>query len=146
MSMGKRLLSLLLALCMLWSVMATSVLAVPEETVIPLEASRLSADKLPDGNIIYFGSAAASLPEEAAVYSVPIYREGDVSGEAAVEIHSIDITALYGEDYELVTDEAEIIGGDETILERYSRQCAALSETGGGGSGQTGERRSNGGQ
>ena len=77
---------------------------------------------------VYFGTAAATLSEDDAVYSVPIYREGDLSGEASVEVRTVDLTALYGEDYELIADDAEVIGGDETILERYSRESAELEE------------------
>lgn len=121
----RRLLSGLLALCMIFTeISAPAVTAKAEERAIPLEASRLSADKLPEGNLVYFGSAAASLPEKDAVYSVPIYREGDLSGEASVEVHSIDIMALYGEDYEFVQEDPEVTGSKETILERYSRENA----------------------
>ena len=121
----RRLLSGLLALCMIFTeTSAPAVTAKAEERVIPLEASRLAADKLPDGNLVYFGSAAASLPEKEAVYSVPIYREGDLSGEASVEVHAIDLMALYGEDYEFVQADPEVTGSKETILERYSRENA----------------------
>lgn len=123
----KRLISGLLALCMIFTEMSTSaVTAKAEEAAIPLEASRLEADALSEGNLVYFGSAAVALPEKDAVYSIPIYREGDLSSEASVEVHSIDLMALYGEDYEFAWEEPEITGDKETILERYSRESAEM--------------------
>ena len=124
----KRLLSALLTLCMMATIVPTYMFASAEETVTPLEASRLTEEELPGWNIVYFGTAAATLSEDDAVYSVPVYREGDLSGETSVEVRTVDLTALYGEDYELIADDAEVIGGDETILERYSRESAELEE------------------
>lgn len=123
----KRLLSGLLALCMICTEILTSAITAKAEIMaIPLEASRLDADKLPKGNLVYFGSAAATLPEKDAVYSVPIYREGDLSGEVSVEVHSVDLMALYGEDYEFAWEKPEVTGDKETILERYSRADAKV--------------------
>ena len=127
MKRSKRLLSALLVLCMIFTEMSTSTVTTKaEETAILLEASRLEADKLPEGNLVYFGSAAATMLEKDAVYSVPIYREGDLSGEAKVEVHAIDLMALYGEDYEFVGEDPEVMGDGETILERYARENAEL--------------------
>ena len=93
----KKLLSLLLSLSMLASMAVIPAKA--EETVLPLNASRIDSEKLPSGNLIYLGTASANVKEEDAVYSFPIYREGDLSEEASVTIHSLDLTAIYGEDY-----------------------------------------------
>ena len=94
MKKGKRLLSALLTLCMIATIVPTYMFASAEETVTPLEASRLTEEELPGWNIVYFGTAAATLSEDDAVYSVPIYREGDLSGEASVEVRTVDLTAL----------------------------------------------------
>lgn len=90
----KKLLSLLLSLSMLASMAVIPAKA--EETVMPLNASRIDSEKLPSGNLIYLGTASANVKEEDAFYSFPIYREGDLSEEASVTIHSLDLTAIYG--------------------------------------------------
>ena len=38
-----------------------------EETVTPLNASRIDSEKLPSGNLIYLGTASANVKEEDAV-------------------------------------------------------------------------------
>ena len=68
----KKLLSLLLSLSMLTSMAVMPAKA--EETVMPLNASRIDSEKLPSGNLIYLGTASANVKEEDAVYSFPIYR------------------------------------------------------------------------
>lgn len=114
----KKLLSLLLSLSMLASMAVIPAKA--EETVMPLNASRIDSEKLPSGNLIYLGTASANVKEEDAVYSFPIYREGDLSEEASVTIHSLDLTAIYGEDYVILDDNAEKTGDGVSILERYA--------------------------
>ena len=51
----KKLLSLLLSLSMLASMAVIPAKA--EETVMPLNASRIDSEKLPSGNLIYLGTA-----------------------------------------------------------------------------------------
>ena len=85
--------------------------------VIPLDASRLAGDRLPEGNLIYMGTAAASLKEGDTVYEFPVYREGDLSGAASVDVHTIDMTAVYGKDYEIVNEEVERTGDKTSLLE-----------------------------
>ena len=112
----KKLLSLLLSLSMLASMAVIPAKA--EEMVMPLNASRIDSEKLPSGNLIYLGTVSANVKEEDAVYSFPIYREGDLSEEASVTIHSLDLTAIYGEDYIILDDNAEKTGDGVSILER----------------------------
>ena len=123
----KKLLSLLLSLSMLASMAVIPAKA--EETVMPLNASRIDSEKLPSGNLIYLGTASANVKEEDAVYSFPIYREGDLSEEASVTIHSLDLTAIYGEDYIILDDNAEKTGDGVSILERYATAEADTDET-----------------
>ena len=123
----KKLLSLLLSLSMLTSMAVMPAKA--EETVMPLNASRIDSEKLPSGNLIYLGTASANVKEEDAVYSFPIYREGDLSEEASVTIHSLDLTAIYGEDYVILDDNAEKTGDGVSILERYATAEADTDET-----------------
>lgn len=120
----KKLLSLLLSLSMLASMAVIPAKA--EETVMPLNASRIDSEKLPSGNLIYLGTASANVKEEDAVYSFPIYREGDLSEEASVTIHSLDLTAIYGEDYIILDDNAEKTGEGFQYLNVMPRQKLTL--------------------
>ena len=122
----KKLLSLLLSLSMLASMAVMPAKA--EETVMPLNASQIDSEKLPSGNLIYLGTAS-NVREEDAVYSFPIYREGDLSEDASVTIHSLDLTAIYGEDYVILDDNAEKTGDGVSILERYATAEADTDET-----------------
>ena len=63
-----------------------------------MEAKRIDKNLLPDGNIVYFGTVSATLDESDRYYTVSVYREGDISTSASVDIHTIDMTALYGKD------------------------------------------------
>ena len=93
---GKRVLSGALAMIMAASVLTepAAAVALQSSTPIPLEASRLEEEDL--GNVVYFGTASVTLEESNQYYTVPIYREGDLSQEASVEVHTFDFTAVYG--------------------------------------------------
>ena len=71
-----------------------------------LRSSRIPEAK--NGNHVYFGTFSAELSEQEAIYSLPIYREGNLEEEASVTLLSVDISAKYGQDYELVSDEFEV--------------------------------------
>lgn len=118
---GRRILSGALALIMTASFLTEPAAAVALQNSDPilLEASRLDSSTLPEGNLVYFGTASVTLEESNQYYTVPIYREGDLSQEAGVDLHTIDLTAIYGEDYEMVMANVEETGSDETVLETY---------------------------
>ncbi len=111
--------------------MLTTSAAIPvkaEPTPIPLDAERIDASMLSEGNVFYVGTAAANLAEEDAVYEFPVYREGDLSGEASVTVHTVDMTAVYGEDYEIVDANAEIDGDGRSVLETLVTDAQNESE------------------
>ena len=112
---GKRWLAALLAVIMAMSLGSTP-LAAAAPAEYALEASRL--EELPEGNVIYLGTAAAAVDEEDAIYSFPIYRAGDLSGEASVTLRTLDLSAVYGRDYELLADDVEVTGDGVSMLER----------------------------
>lgn len=91
-----------------------------------LASERIAKDKLPDGDSLYFGTSAAAV-EERGEYALRIYREGDTNKEASVDIRAVDMTALYGRDYELVMDDVEVAdhAGEETILQKYVENTGA---------------------
>lgn len=120
---GRRVLSFLLCTAMALQAGAgvSFVSAAETPSYTMLEASRI--EELPEGDFIYFGTASASV-EERGEYAIRIYREGDLSKEASVSLRTIDMTALYGKDYELVSDtveELEETGSKKTLLEEYAK-------------------------
>lgn len=120
---GKKALSLLLSVGMLSStVQGTFVSVAAKETdhVEYLASSRIPKDRLPEGDIIYFGTAAATVGEKGE-YAVKLYREGNLEKKASVDLHTIDMTAVYGEDYELVMDGVDRTGNGGSILENYAK-------------------------
>lgn len=118
---GRKMVSILLCTGMILPCLAEAapeaMAAEKKETVI-LESSKLPADRLPEGDCVYFGTAAASVAEQGE-YAVRIYREGDVSKSIEVEMRTFDMTAVYGEDYELVMDGVEETASGKTLLETY---------------------------
>lgn len=98
--------SLLLCVGMVIPSMQGMSVKAAEKEPIYLESSRIAADKMPEGDYIYFGTAAATL-EEKGEYAVKLYREGNLDKEASVDLHTIDMMALYGEDYELAMENVE---------------------------------------
>ena len=91
------------------------------------QASRLPADSLPEGNCIYFGTAAATVKERGE-YEVRVYREGDFDSAASVEVRTLDMSAVYGEDYELVMEDVEQSGDGKTLLEKYVKGQASADD------------------
>lgn len=87
-----------------------------------LKSSRIEAGKLPEGDCMYFGTASAELQEQG-YYAVRVFREGNLDKKASVEVHTVDMTALYGKDYELAMEDVKLTEKDEddrkTVLEKY---------------------------
>ena len=92
------------------------------DDVIAIEASRLPEENLVTDSVVYMGTSATNLNEADATYAITVYRDGDVSGEASVEVKTHDLTAVYGRDYELCEDDVEVTGDGISILEKNSKQ------------------------
>ena len=117
---GRRILCFLLCMAMFLQAGAGISFAASEKKIsfMMLESSRIG-ESLPEGDFIYFGTAAAAV-EEHGEYAIRIYREGSLNKKASVSIHTIDMTALYGEDYEIVSETVEGLtetGNGKTLLE-----------------------------
>lgn len=121
----RRLICFALALLLTGSVPVDPVIAVEQQSTLPILLASSRLENVPEGNWVYFGTASASLEESEKEYTVPVFRAGDLRAEAQVEIRSFDMTALYGRDYELIMSNAEKSGSDATILESY--MTAALN-------------------
>ncbi|RKI38136.1 hypothetical protein D7V86_04965 [bacterium D16-51] len=94
-----------------------------------LESSRIG-EGLPEGDLIYFGTAEAAV-EEHGEYAIRIFREGNLNKKASVSIHTVDMTALYGEDYEIVSETVEGLtetGNGKTLLEEYAKGGKAVED------------------
>lgn len=131
---GKRLLCSALCMAMVTQPGAGYVTAKAEEPPMYLDSSRIEQDKLPEGDLLYFGTASANLPETGE-YVVKIYREGNLDKKVSVDIHTVDMTATYGEDYELNEKDVEDLkttGEKKTILEKYvkGQEITTISEDG----------------
>ena len=115
----KRAVSVLLVLCTLLSVTG-SAFAQPvlEPQLIPGE--RMVEE--PGESAVYFGVIEATLEEMNSLYEVQIFRTGDLSEALDIEVHTLDVTALYGEDYVLRGKGLEVLGGEMTQLERNATQ------------------------
>ena len=124
----KQLLSKGLALLLALLTLAEPAAAVGLQNRVPVPLASSRLDEVPEGNWVYFGTASATLEEANQFYTVPVYREGDVSMEASVEIHTVDMTALYGEDYELVMPDVEETETDSTVLEDYMTEALTAEE------------------
>lgn len=126
---GRRVLASLLCIAvMLQSGVGLSFVSAAEnDSFTMLESSRI--EELPEGNFLYFGTASATV-EERGEYAIRIYREGDLDKKASVSLRTVDMTALYGKDYELVSDtveELEETGSKKTLLEEYTKGKESVS-------------------
>ncbi|MCM1181726.1 MAG: hypothetical protein NC347_15855, partial [Clostridium sp.] len=117
---GKRAVSLLLCAGMV--IPSLTGLSVKAAEVPPtyLKSSRISADNLPAGDVLYFGTAGAKVKEKGS-YAVKVYRDGDdIEKKASVELRTVDMTAVYGQDYELLMENVSETGDGKSLLEKYS--------------------------
>ena len=84
---------------------------------VRVEGTRFTEDQLIEGNLVYFGVTGMTISEGHGIYEVPLYREGDLSKEASVTIHSLDISGLYKDDYALLGENKKEYKSEKTILE-----------------------------
>ena len=81
-------------------------------------------EDVPEGNYVYMGNVSVQISEGNGLFSMPIYREGDLSERASVTLHVIDVNAVYGEDYRAVGSDRE-----ENLDGRNLLQLAAESSS-----------------
>ncbi|MBR6593876.1 MAG: Ig-like domain-containing protein [Clostridia bacterium] len=126
----ERLLCSLLALIMTVSVIARPTVRAEAESVsvIKLDSKRMAAEELPEGNFVYIGTPSATLDESDGCYAFPVYRAGDLSVSIRVELHTVDMTAVYGKDYRLEIEVAEEHLGEKSVLETYMESVKAYGE------------------
>lgn len=115
---AKRITSLLLGLQMVLLQPLCSLAEIPQESPTVIAGARLSEDQLTDGELVYFGVSGLTLKEAADSYEIAIYREGNLDQEASVTVHTLDISALYNEDYRLLGDNITELESGKTLLQQ----------------------------
>lgn len=115
---AKRITSLLLGLQMVLLQPLCSLAEIPQQSPTVIAGERLSEDQLTDGELVYFGVSGLTLKEAADSYEIAIYREGNLDQEASVTVHTLDISALYGEDYRLLGDDITELESGKTLLQQ----------------------------
>ena len=95
-------------------------LADTADAVTSVQGERLASgsdSELSEGSRVYFGTQSYNVDEENRTYKFSIFRDGDLSEGEFVTVHSLDLTAKYGEDYILSGNVEEIDGDGRTLLE-----------------------------
>ena len=115
---AKRITSLLLGLQMVLLQPLCSLAEIPQESPTVIAGARLSEDQLTEGELVYFGVSGLTLKEASDSYEIAIYREGNLDQEASVTVHTLDISALYNEDYRLLGDDITELESGKTLLQQ----------------------------
>lgn len=115
---AKRITSLLLGLQMVLLQPLCSLAEIPQQSPTVIAGARLSEDQLTEGELVYFGVSGLTLKEATDSYEIAIYREGNLDQEASVTVHTLDISALYNEDYRLLGDGITELESGKTLLQQ----------------------------
>lgn len=127
---AKRITSLLLCLQMVLLQPLCSLAEIPQESPTVIAGARLSEDQLTEGELGYFGVSGLTLKEATDSYEIAIYREGNLDQEASVTVHTLDISALYNEDYQLLGDDITELESGKTLLQQAADRGREETESG----------------
>lgn len=127
---AKRITSLLLCLQMVLLQPLCSLAEIPQESPTVIAGARLSEDQLTEGELVYFGVSGLTLKEATDSYEIAIYREGNLDQEASVTVHTLDISALYNEDYQLLGDDITELESGKTLLQQAADRGREETESG----------------
>lgn len=127
---AKRITSLLLGLQMVLLQPLCSLAEIPQESPTVIAGARLSEDQLTEGELVYFGVSGLTLKEATDSYEIAIYREGNLDQEASVTVHTLDISALYNEDYQLLGDDIMELESGKTLLQQAADRGREETESG----------------
>lgn len=127
---AKRITSLLLGLQMVLLQPLCSLAEIPQESPTVIAGARLSEDQLTEGELVYFGVSGLTLKEATDSYEIAIYREGNLDQEASVTVHTLDISALYNEDYRLLGDDITELESGKTLLQQAADRGREETESG----------------
>lgn len=127
---AKRITSILLCLQMVLLQPLCSLAEIPQESPTVIAGARLSEDQLTEGELVYFGVSGLTLKEATDSYEIAIYREGNLDQEASVTVHTLDISALYNEDYQLLGDDITELESGKTLLQQAADRGREEVESG----------------
>ena len=117
-ALSKRFTSLLLGLQMVLLQPLCSLAEIPQQSPTVIAGARLSEYQLTEGELVYFGVSGLMLKEATDSYEIAIYREGNLDQEASVTVHTLDISALYNEDYRLLGNDITELESGKTLLQQ----------------------------
>ena len=127
---AKRITSILLGLQMVLLQPLCSLAEIPQQSPTVIAGARLSEDQLTEGELVYFGVSGLTLKEATDSYAIAIYREGNLDQEASVTVHTLDISALYNEDYQLLGDDITELESGKTLLQQVADRGREETESG----------------
>lgn len=114
-----RFLSTFLVMCMLVLTVPVGAFAEPAaDGPVVWESSRISeltTEEMGEG-VIYVGTSGGRA-EEKGQYVLTLYRDGYSDGEATVELHTVDVSAKVGVDYQIIGEETEYKETSGTVME-----------------------------
>lgn len=87
-------------------------------------------DRYPDGAFAFYGKTGTNMTEGEKDREILVVRLGDADKEATVDLKCMDVTAAYGEDYEVYVLEN---GKKQKISKKYASQTAVEQAIAGGG-------------
>ena len=118
-----RIVSALLVGVMTVGFIPTSIFA--EEEPQRLETTMPTVDEIKEGMSVFgFGTQQAEV-EEHGKYILTVFRQGDLSKEQNVTLYSTDVSAKYGKDYRIITDNTEETPIENTLFESYADEDKA---------------------
>ena len=129
-ALSKRFTSILLSLQMVLLQPLCSLAEIPQQSPTVIAGARLSEDQLTEGELVYFGVSGLTLKEATDSYEIAIYREGNLDQEASVTVHTLDISALYNEDYRLLGDDITELESGKTLLQQAADRGREETERG----------------
>lgn len=129
-ALSKRFTSILLGLQMVLLQPLCSLAEIPQQSPTVIAGARLSEDQLTEGELVYFGVSGLTLKEATDSYEIAIYREGNLDQEASVTVHTLDISALYNEDYRLLGDDITELESGKTLLQQAADRGREETERG----------------
>lgn len=129
-ALNKRFTSILLGLQMVLLQPLCSLAEIPQQSPTVIAGARLSEDQLTEGELVYFGVSGLTLKEATDSYEIAIYREGNLDQEASVTVHTLDISALYNEDYRLLGDDITELESGKTLLQQAADRGREETERG----------------
>ncbi len=129
-ALNKRFTSILLSLQMVLLQPLCSLAEIPQQSPTVIAGARLSEDQLTEGELVYFGVSGLTLKEATDSYEIAIYREGNLDQEASVTVHTLDISALYNEDYRLLGDDITELESGKTLLQQAADRGREETERG----------------